>query len=218
MNRSRLGPAVVGLLVVGIGTFLFLNIDTGRSRGDRPSSSGASQPSKTPASDPAPPPAGGGVPVREFPIGDEVKQNHIRVAAVWLPAVTMEGMAAEPGSHLVHIEADVKALEDNPNGFAKDEKVDYLKIHYKLVPAAGGKALAEGDLSPMIARDGFHYGASIALPEPGDYRLLYEIQPPSAGGLGRHSDPATGVAAWWEPFQAAFDWSVTPEDMQVTAR
>ncbi len=49
------------------------------------------------------------------------------------------------------------------------------------------------------------------MPSPGKYRLLYDIQPPSAGGLGRHSDAATGVAPWWQPFQASFDWTVEPD-------
>ena len=59
---------------------------------------------------------------------------------------------------------------------------------------------------PMVARDGLHYGASIAMPKAGAYRLTYHIEPPSAGGLGRHSDPVTGVAPWWEPFEVSFDW------------
>jgi periplasmic iron binding protein len=58
----------------------------------------------------------------------------------------------------------------------------------------------------MVARDGLHYGASIAMPTPGSYRLTYRLAPPSAGGLGRHSDPVTGVAPWWQPFEVAYDW------------
>ena len=36
--------------------------------------------------------------------------------------------------------------------------------------------------------------------------LSYRVEPPSAGGLGRHSDPVTGVAPWWEPFEVEFEW------------
>ncbi|HEX3451165.1 MAG TPA: iron transporter [Isosphaeraceae bacterium] len=36
--------------------------------------------------------------------------------------------------------------------------------------------------------------------------MTYAIDPPSAGGLGRHVDPATGVDPWWKPFQVSFDW------------
>ena len=59
---------------------------------------------------------------------------------------------------------------------------------------------------PMVARDGLHYGASIEMPKAGRYKLTYAIKPPSAGGLGRHADRATGVDPWWEPFEVSFDW------------
>ena len=57
---------------------------------------------------------------------------------------------------------------------------------------------------PMVARDGLHYGASIAMPRAGRYKLTYTIEPPTAAG--RHSDPATGVDPWWKPFEVSFDW------------
>jgi hypothetical protein len=56
---------------------------------------------------------------------------------------------------------------------------------------------------PMVARDGWHYGASIAMPKAGRYKLTYTIKPPT---VGRHSDPATGVEPWWKPFEVSFDW------------
>jgi uncharacterized protein involved in high-affinity Fe2+ transport len=144
---------------------------------------------------------------REYPIGDEVLKNHMQIAAVWLPPIAMEGMpAAAAGGDVIHLEADIHATEGNPNGFAKDEFIPYLKIHYEVTPATGGSPIHRGDLIPMIARDGLHYGASLTMPRAGSYRLTYSIEPPSAGGLGRHSDAATGVAPWWEPFEVAFDW------------
>ena len=215
MNKSWLGPAVVGVIVVGIVGFLFLNIETGRPTAADPGSPGDKPAVASPGDAPSP---GTGAPVREYPIGDEVRRNHIQVAAVWLPAVMMDGMAGDPNDHVIHIEADVKSLEGNPNGFAKDEKIYYLKVAYSVQPAEGGTPIASGELTPMMARDGFHYGANIALPKPGKYRLVYDLQPPSAGGLGRHSDAATGVAPWWEPFQATFDWTVEPDAAKVTAR
>ena len=109
------------------------------------------------------------------------------------------------GSDIIHLEADVKATEGNPQGFALGEFVPYLKIFYE-IKAANGEAIHKGELLPMIASDGLHYGASVAMPKAGDFTLSYVIQPPSAGGLGRHSDPITGVASWWEPFTATFDW------------
>ena len=64
-------------------------------------------------------------------------KNHMQVAAVWLPPVAMEGMPdvgrrrRDPpgGRHPRH--------RGNPNGFAKDEFVPYLKIAYAIVPGRG---------------------------------------------------------------------------------
>jgi uncharacterized protein involved in high-affinity Fe2+ transport len=109
---------------------------------------------------------------REYPIGEEVVRDRdgLRVAAVWLPPVQMDGQAGG-ASDLIHLEADVKATENNPNGFAFGEFVPYLEITYTIAPAGGGPAVQSGTLKPMIATDGLHYGASVAMPRAGPYRL-----------------------------------------------
>ncbi len=63
-------------------------------------------------------------------------------------------------------------------------------------------------MMPMVARDGWHYGASIPMPKAGKFKLTYKIEPPTAG---RHSDAATGVDPWWEPFEVSFDWEYRGE-------
>ncbi len=200
MSKSWMGPMVAGLIVVGVGAVLVVNLQT----------PGTPKPPRSPGEvkhDVLRPAPGE---IREYPIGDPVVENHVRVAAVWLSAVKMEGMETPGASDLIHLEADIKATEDNPNGFARDEFVPYLKVAYSIVPAPGGSPVAQGELTPMVASDGLHYGANIVMPRAGDYRLIYDVRPPSAGGLGRHSDPATGVAPWWEPFRATFEWNVEP--------
>jgi periplasmic iron binding protein len=198
LSSAKVGTAVTLLIVAGVGAIFLLN----------------REPTQAP---PRPthlvPPRPGSL---EHPIGDDVVKHHINIAAVWLPAVGMAGMP-EPLSDVIHLEADIHATADNPNGFAKDEFVPYLKIKYELSDAKGGKPLQAGDLMPMVASDGLHYGANIAKPGPGSYRLVYKIEPPSAGGLGRHVDAATGVAAWWEPFEVGFDWTMEAERPQAVA-
>jgi uncharacterized protein involved in high-affinity Fe2+ transport len=196
--RQWAGPLVTILIGGGVALILLLNLNLGapQSLTEGPQS----------APPPAPParlkPAG----FREYPIGEEVLENHMRIAAVWLPPIAMEGMPTLPaGGAVIHLEADIHATEGNPNGFAKDEFVPYLKVRYTIT-GAGGAVIHQGELMPMVARDGPHYGASLELPKAGSYRLTYTIEPPSAGGLGRHSDPVTGVAPWWAPFEVTFDW------------
>jgi uncharacterized protein involved in high-affinity Fe2+ transport len=206
MIKSWTGPLVTGLIVVGVGVVLLMNLQTPGVPGSPRSTPKKPEPR---AAAEAPKAVGG----QERPIGDPVTKNHIQVAAVYLSAVAMDG--ADPGSaggpEMIHLEADIKATEDNPNGFAKDEFVPYLKVGYEIVPAKGGPAIEKGELSPMVAWDGLHYGANVLMPKAGEYRLIYELQPPSAGGLGRHSDKATGVAPWWETFRVSFDWTVDPK-------
>jgi uncharacterized protein involved in high-affinity Fe2+ transport len=198
--RRWAGPLVTLLIVGGVALILALNLNLNAT----PPGQSTSPETLAPAPvSPAIKPAG----FREYPIGDEVLRDHMRIAAVWLPPIAMEGMPAmSAGGDVIHLEADIHATEGNPHGFAKDEFVPYLKIRYAVTPAGGGAAIHQGELLPMVARDGLHYGASLAMPKAGAYRLTYNVEPPSAGGLGRHSDPITGVARWWEPFEVSFDW------------
>ncbi len=200
MNKAKVGPIVTALIVVGVAVIFMLNRESAPTK---PASSG---PTKAAAKGEE---TAGKTKNFEHPIGDEVIKNHIQVAAVWLDAVGMAGMPT-PGNDIIHVEADIHATAENPNGFAKDEFVPYLKVKYKVIDAKSEKTLQEGEFVPMVAADGLHYGANISKPGPGSYRLEYQIEPPSAGGLGRHSDPATGVAPWWEPFTATFDWVMEP--------
>ena len=112
----------------------------------------------------------------------------MRIAAVWLPPVQMDGWRDPARPSLIHLEADIHATEGNRNGFAKDEFVPYLVVHYTIVPVRTAAAKADRrrrskeNMMPMVARDGLHYGARIEMPEAGHYKLTYAIEPPSAGG------------------------------------
>jgi uncharacterized protein involved in high-affinity Fe2+ transport len=131
----------------------------------------------------------------------------MRIAAVWLPPVQMDGMPGPASSDLIHVEADIHATEGNKNGCPKDEFVPYLTVHYTIVPegaASGSLEPIRGEMMPMVARDGWHYGASIPMPRAGRFKLTYRIEPPTKAG--RHSDAATGVEPWWKPFEVTFDW------------
>ena len=52
-------------------------------------------------------------------------------------------------------------------------------------------------LHAMVASDGPHYGANVALEGPGRYRVTFRIQPPAPDHFLRHIDAETGVAPWW---------------------
>ena len=202
MSQRWIGPSVVAVILASVLAVLALNLNW-KGRVERGSSTIPPQPAGAGQR----PPAG----FREYPIGEDVEKNQMRIAAVYLPPVEMDGMPGSGSSSLIHLEADIHATEGNRNGFGKDEFVPYLVVRYSIEALAGGGnagsgAPTQGTMMPMVARDGLHYGASIEMPKAGHYKLTYQIAPPSAGGLGRHADRATGVDPWWQPFEVSFDW------------
>jgi periplasmic iron binding protein len=202
VSQRWIGPSVVAVILGSVLAVLALNVNwkgLGRNRSstDEPRASGTAV-----ASDHRPP-AG----FREYPIGEEIEKNQIRIAAVYLPPVEMDGMPTMGSPSLIHLEADIHATEGNRNGFPKDEFVPYLVVQYAIAPLdadakTGSAEPIRGTMTPMMARDGLHYGASIEMPKAGHYKLTYKI----AIELGRHVDRATGVDPWWKPFEVSFDW------------
>ncbi len=213
MSQRWLGPLMVFLILGGVAMVLFLNLNLKDSGPRLPS--GASPPpapetvrgveASGPASEAKAPAPSKPLGFREYPIGEDVDRNEMRIKAVWLPMVQMDGTTDVGG--MIHVEADIHATEGNRNGFGKDEFVPYLTVRYRIEPMAGVKGVEaiEGPMMPMVARDGWHYGASLLPPKPGRYRVTYTIEPPGKNA-GRHSDPATGVEPWWKPFDVTFDW------------
>ena len=140
----------------------------------------------------------------EKPIGDPVEKNGMEIAAVYLQAITMEPTEPMSGRKDIHLEADIHAVKGNKNGFGEGEWIPYLEISYKM-GKVGSDWSTHGSFMPMIAADGLHYGANVALDGPGEYTLDYEIIPPMRNGLYRHSDKETGVGIWWAPFHV--EWT-----------
>jgi uncharacterized protein involved in high-affinity Fe2+ transport len=163
---------------------------------------------------------------REYPVGDPVEKNKLLIAAVYFPAVPMDHSTmnhaggpghlmslsekdiakekfAKPGTELIHLEADIHATKENPNGFAAGEWIPYLDIHYELIKAGEKKAALTGEFMPMVAKDGPHYGTTLRMPGKGKYKLKYRISSPQ---LARHSDKLTGVAEYWKSFEVEYDF------------
>jgi len=146
----------------------------------------------------------------EYPIGKPVEKSGLEVAAVYLQPVEMDppGMMRAAKESDIHLEADIRALAHNPNGFAEGEWVPYLDVRYVLQKVGGGQR-SEGALMPMVANDGPHYGDNVKLQGPGKYKLTFRVAPPSANPMnhfGRHVDKETGVAAWFAPFEVDYEF------------
>jgi len=151
-----------------------------------------------------------GAPFREYPIGESIEINQLEIAAVWLPPVkmdhtkNMEDLKKRKNGKVIHLEADIHSTAGNENGFGAGEWVPNLTVSYKISNKDG--MVVRGQLFPMVAKDGPHYGAQIFLPFD-NYKLIFHIKPPDSKEFGRHTDPITGVAPWWKPFDATWSFN-----------
>ena len=145
----------------------------------------------------------------EYPIGQLPQHAGMEIGAVYLQPVVMEPAMGLPAQKAdVHLEADIHALEDNPNGFPPGSWIPDLDIHYELT-LKGSDQLISGEFGAMVASDGPHYGANVKLLGPGQYHLKYTIKPPGTSNgrpFMRHVDKETGVAPWFEPFTIEYDF------------
>lgn len=152
---------------------------------------------------------------KEYPIGKPAIKNGMEIGAVYLQPTKMEpeGMMRKAEDSDIHLEADIHAVKNNPNGFEEGAWMPYLLIKYE-ISKVGGKEVIKGDMMPMVANDGPHYGDNIKLQGPGKYQLTYIITPPGAqanahGGhdFGRHTDKETGVQPWFERCELKYEFT-----------
>ena len=146
----------------------------------------------------------------EYPIGKPQIQNGFEVNAVYLQPVKMEpdGMMRKAEESDIHLEADIRAVAKNPNGFAEGDWMPYMVIKYELTKVGSTKSI-KGDMMPMVANDGPHYGDNVKLEGPGKYKLKLTISSPQANEhahFGRHVDKETGVGEWFEPFDLEYEF------------
>jgi uncharacterized protein involved in high-affinity Fe2+ transport len=145
----------------------------------------------------------------EYPIGQPSEQNGLEIAAVYLQPVQMEpaGMMREAKDSDIHLEADIHATADNKNGLPEGAWAPYLNIGYVLQKVGGD--VRKGELMPMVANDGPHYGDNVKLDGPGKYKLTFIIGSPDTAQMnhfGRHVDKETGVAPWFKTFEVHYDF------------
>jgi uncharacterized protein involved in high-affinity Fe2+ transport len=149
---------------------------------------------------------------KEYPIGKPKTVAGMEVAAVYLQPIEMDppGMMRAANDSDIHLEADIKAAKGNKNGYTKGAWVGYLKVNFELTKVGETESL-KGELMPMVANDGPHYGDNVKLKGPGKYKLKLTISPPGESGhgahFGRHVDKETGVAPWFKTFSVEYDFT-----------
>jgi hypothetical protein len=151
-----------------------------------------------------------GAMAKEYPIGQAQDKDGMRIAAVYLQPIEMDppGMMRDAKESDIHLEADIKATRANSNGFADGDWLPYLQVGFELTKLDSKESL-KGELMPMVANDGPHYGDNVKLFGPGKYRLTLTVAPPSENAhahFGRHVDKETGVGPWFKPFSVDYDF------------
>lgn len=142
---------------------------------------------------------------REYYIGGPVKTHDMEIVGNYLTGIEMAPMppGMVHGPDVIHVEADVHATADNPNGFADGAWIPYLSVDYT-IEKVGSSFRASGMLKPMVAKDGPHYADDVKMDGAGNYRITYTFTPPQGTSFYRHVDQETGVPEWWKPFSQSF--------------
>lgn len=147
----------------------------------------------------------------ETPIGKHQLVEGIEIGAVYLQPVKMEpdGMMKKVEESDIHLEADIHAAKDNPTGFAQGDWLPYLMVKFE-ISKIGSPFKTSGELMPMVANDGPHYGDNVKLSGPGKYKLKFIISPPPANPqahFGRHVDKETAAGPWFKPMELNYDFT-----------
>lgn len=121
----------------------------------------------------------------EIPIFEDEKVDFLNVSAVYFQAVPMEPGQSSTEGFDIHLEADVSALE-NDLGYETGTWVPYMTVDYE-VQDADGKDVVSGTFMEMNASDGTHYGANIAMPKAGDYKVRFVFHSPADNGYLIHT-------------------------------
>jgi uncharacterized protein involved in high-affinity Fe2+ transport len=148
---------------------------------------------------------------KEYPIGKPQTVAGMEISAVYLQPVEMDppGMMRAASESDIHIEADIRSTKANANGFPEGEWLPYLVVGYELTKLADGKSI-KGEMMPMVANDGPHYGDNVKLLGAGKYKLTLNVAPPSKNEhahFGRHVDKETGVGPWFAPFTVDYEFT-----------
>lgn len=133
----------------------------------------------------------------------------IVVAAVYLQPIEMDppGMMRAAKDSDIHLEADIKAIDGNKNGFADSTWIPYLGVSFELTKL-DTKETIKGEMMPMVANDGPHYGDNVKLKGPGKYKLTLTVSPPGKHAhFGRHVDKETGVGEWFKPVTLDYEFT-----------
>ncbi|RAP77290.1 iron transporter [Paenibacillus montanisoli] len=125
---------------------------------------------------------------KENKFGTEFAFVYIPVAKDVHPAA-YHGMPGDKEAD-IHLEGDFHAIEDNKWGFAPGDWIPGMKVTYEAVNQQTGDKLS-GQLYPMTAGDGPHYGLNVKMPSEGTYDFTFWVE------LDTDNFAYHDVEEWW---------------------
>lgn len=123
-----------------------------------------------------------------YPIGKPQVVRSLGIAVSYFQPIELEGSMMHAAADAdIHLEVDITATKDDPDGYAEGDWRPYLVVSYRLAKAGTGQTRV-GTLMPLIAYGRAnvgkpHYGDNLKLMGPGRYVLELDIAPP-AGPAG----------------------------------
>jgi len=153
---------------------------------------------------------------KEVSLGAPINRQDagLTISAGYEAPLTIEGVDSNgrplffsPDKAGLFLAVDARGARGNKNGFGAGEVIPYLSVSYALKRQGGGE-VQQGQLHPLVTRQGLRYGNNIKLAGSGTYTLTLTVEPPIKVGFGRHTDMETGVARWWKPFRV--EWTFQP--------
>jgi len=124
-----------------------------------------------------------------YPIATPQVVNGLKVAMTYFQPIDLEGGLIRPAAGAdIHLEADITATANDPDGYGEGDWRPYLVVSYRLTKQGGGETIG-GPLMPLVSYGGGgggkpHYGDNLTLMGPGRYRLELTVAPPGAGQSG----------------------------------
>ena len=135
-------------------------------------------------------------------MGEPVEKEGMQFSPAYLTGIEMDkhpaGMSMDPKA--IHIEIDIHAAKGEKHGFPDDAWIPYVTALLTF-EKEGTKYKESKVLAPITAGDGPHYANNFEMDEPGMYKVIYAIDPPSSNGFIRHVDKELGVPEWWKPIE-----------------
>lgn len=137
-----------------------------------------------------------------YPIGTPLiafspGMHGLGVAVEYFQPINLDGAMMHPAEDAdIHLEADITATADDPDGYAEGDWRPYLTVTYRLARSDTGRS-ETGTLMPLVSYGSGgagkpHYGDNLKLFGPGPYHLdLSVAPPPRQTGLGGALHPFT---------------------------